>query len=123
MGTRDANARALENYRRQYQELATGLAQIGFIWHGSVQTRWLTCGRPDCDCAADPKLRHGPYVYWTSKVKGQSVAKLLHAPDSSILAEWVENRQKVEKILIAMRKVSRKAFKPERNLRMKKKKK
>lgn len=111
MRRRDADVRILDRYRDQYRQLVAKLQTIGFIWPGSVHSRWLTCGRQDCACATDPKARHGPYVYWTSKENGRSVAKLLHGPESEILTEWVGNRQELEKILTDMRKVSRNAFK------------
>jgi len=73
--------------------------------------QWLTCGRADCPCAKDPQSRHGPYIYWTSKEKGRSVARLLHSPEAQILAKWVRNRQELEKALAAMKKLSQKALK------------
>jgi hypothetical protein len=115
---RDADIQTLTRYQTQYRELTSRMAQIGFIWQGSVTSRWLTCGRPDCECARDQKSRHGPYLYWTTKVKGRSVAKLLHSPESEILSEWIGNRRKVEKILENMRKISQKAFKIAHRLRM-----
>lgn len=102
---------AIDRYRERYTELASRIAQISFMWSGSIHTRYLTCGRPDCECAKDPQARHGPYVYWTSKDKGRSVAKLLHSPEAEILGEWVKNRQEVDRIIQKMKKLSQRALK------------
>ena len=104
-----ADARILKRYQLRYREMAARLSQVGFLWHGSIHARWLTCGRADCPCAKDPQARHGPYIYWTSKENGRSVARLLHSPEAEILAKWVQNRQELEKTLGAMKKLSQKA--------------
>jgi hypothetical protein len=101
----------LQRLHSLYRDLAARLAGIGFIWRGSITERWLTCGRADCECAKDPRARHGPYLYWTSKEKGRSVARLLHPPESDILQEWVNNRKEMDGILRQMYNLSHKAFK------------
>jgi len=105
------DAQILEQYNSQYKGLAAKLGHIGFIWGGSVQSQWTRCGKPGCACAQDPQARHGPYVYWTSKKKGRSVARLLHSPEAEILTEWVGNRREVDRILEEMKRLSQKAFK------------
>lgn len=103
--------RTLERLSSRYRDMAARVASIGFIWHGSISERWLTCGRADCECANDPRARHGPYVYWTTKEKGRSVARLLHQPESQILQEWLSNRKEMDGILREMLKISRTALK------------
>lgn len=117
------DSQAFDRYRERYRELASRIAQISFMWPGSIHTRYLTCGRPDCECAKDPQARHGPYVYWTSKDKGRSVAKLLHSPEGEILGEWVKNRQEVDRIIQEMKKLSQRALKIALRLRMRETKK
>ena len=106
-----SDLQTLQRLRELYHDLMARLPAIGFIWRGSITERWLTCGRADCECATNPHARHGPYLYWTSKEKGHSVAKLLHPPESEILQEWVNNRKEVDGILRQMYQLSRKAFK------------
>ena len=105
------DAQILDHYKSQHKGLAAKLGHIGFIWGGSVQSQWTTCGKPGCACSQDPQARHGPYVYWTSKKKGRTVARLLHTPEAEILTEWVGNRREVDRILEEMKKLSQKAFK------------
>lgn len=108
----------LDRYRSQYRGLTARLAQIGFIWGGSVQTQWIRCGKPGCACAHDPGHRHGPYVYWTTKKEGRTVTRLLHSPEAEILAEWVRNRREVDRILREMKRLSQRALKVVLRLRV-----
>ena len=62
--------RTLTDCAREHKQLASQLAQIGFIWEGSISRRYLTCGNPRCACQHDKNARHGPYVYWTTKKAG-----------------------------------------------------
>jgi len=106
-----SDRQTLQRLHLLYRDLAARLAGIGFIWRGSITERWLTCGRADCECAKNPRARHGPYLYWTSKEKGRSIARLLHPPESHILQEWVNNRTEMDSILREMYRLSDKAFK------------
>ena len=106
-----SDLQTLQRLRSLYRDSAARVAGIGFLWHGSISERWVTCGRTDCECAKDPGARHGPYVYWTTKEKGRSVARLLHPPESDILQEWLNNRKELDGILREMHKLSRKALK------------
>ncbi len=106
-----SDSQTLQRFRSQFHDVAAQLADIGFIWNGSISERWLTCGRADCECATDPRARHGPYRYWTTKQKGKSVARLLHPPESEILQEWVKNRKEVDRILRELNLLSQKALK------------
>ena len=105
-----SDLQTLRRLRSLYRDMAARVAGIGFVWHGSISERWLTCGRADCECAKDPGARHGPYVYWTTKEKGRSVARLLHPPESDILQEWLRNRKELDGILHEMHKLSHKAL-------------
>ena len=101
----------LERYRTQYRALSAHLADVGFIWGGSIQSQWLTCGQASCACHRDPHARHGPYLYWTSKEAGRTVSRLLHSPEAELLSEWVANRRQVDRIVREMKKLSQRAVK------------
>ena len=113
-----SDLQTLQRLRSRYRDMAARVAGIGFMWHGSISERWLTCGRADCECAKDPRARHGPYVYWTTKEKGRSVARLLHPPESDILQEWLRNRKELDRILREMLKLSHMALKVVLRLRI-----
>lgn len=113
------DSQLLERLQAQYRTLRAQLTDIGFIWGGSVQTQWLTCGTPGCACHRDPQARHGPYIYWTSKVAGRTVSRLLRSPEAELLSEWVQNRRQLDRIVREMKKLSQRAVRVALRLRAK----
>jgi hypothetical protein len=85
--------RRLDDLERRYRELARQLADIGFMHEGSVVRQKLACGKASCACHADPERRHGPYFYWTAKVKGRTKSRLLSEKEVALYQEWIGNRR------------------------------
>ena len=106
----DAARKALKECELRHKALARRIADIGFIWQGSVSERYLKCGKATCACQKDPDSRHGPYYYWTTKVAGKSVAKKLDGTHAELLQEWVKNRIEMDSIIAEMREVSKEAL-------------
>ncbi len=104
----DPNSR-LDNYNKQYQQLTARLSGLGFIWPGSIQRRMMMCGKPSCACHSDPKARHGPYLYWTTKKASKTVGKLLTPEEADLYEEWIANRKELEAIVCQMKALSRRA--------------
>jgi hypothetical protein len=100
--------RRLQEYARQYRELAAKLAQTGYLWKGTVVRQWLTCGKKTCACQHHRDRRHGPYAYWTTKVKGRTVSRLLSSAEANLYEEWMRNRRVLEKIGRQMLAISKK---------------
>jgi hypothetical protein len=101
------NAR-LRRYEEKYQKLAAQLAETGYLYDGTVGRQWLTCGKDNCACASDPARRHGPYAYWTTKLKGRTVSRRLSLDEAQLLEVWVENRRELERIKNEMIRLSKK---------------
>lgn len=101
--------RRLAEYERRYGTLATALAEIGFMHEGSVVRQKLTCGKSACVCHTDPERRHGPYWYWTTKVKGRTVSRHLSKEDAELYQEWIRNRQRFRQIQRKMLALAKKA--------------
>lgn len=99
----------LDKYERERRRLASPLRETGFIWHGSIHRSLLTCGTSTCRCHADPNARHGPYAYWTTKVGGKSVSRLLKADEANLLEEWIDNRRQIENVVRDLKALSVKA--------------
>ena len=102
--------KCLKAYLKKHRKLTARLSEIGFIWPGNIQRRYITCGKPYCACHKDPKARHGPYAYWTSKEDKKTVSRLLKPQEADLLEEWIENRRKLETIVRQMKELSQKAF-------------
>jgi hypothetical protein len=103
-------AERMQAYQDKHQKFSARLSEIGFIWPGNIQWRYLTCGKPNCTCKKDPEARHGPYAYWTSKKANKTVSSLLSPEEADLLEEWIENRRKLEAIIREMKKLSQKIF-------------
>lgn len=103
--TRNARLRA---YAQEYRRLAAQLVDPGYLWSGSITRQRLTCGKPNCVCHRDPERRHGPYAYWSTKVKGRTVSRLLSEKEAEFYEEWIENRRRMEKLQREMLKLSKK---------------
>ncbi len=102
--------KTIEDCRREHQRLAQSLAQLGFLWHGSVTSRTITCGNPNCACHTQPHKRHGPYTYWSTKVGGKTVSRKLQTAEAEVLDEWVQNRRRLKEITDQMIRISKEAL-------------
>jgi len=100
--------RALQGYERAYRKLRAELAAVGFICPGTVVSQRLRCGKPTCACQTDPDRRHGPYAYWTTKVKGRTVSRKLTPDQAKLYTQWIRNRRQLDRTLRKMRTVSEK---------------
>lgn len=102
--------KTLEDCEREHRQLAKRLSRLGFLWQGSVNRRFITCGNPTCACQHDPDARHGPYTYWTTKKAGKTISRKLPPAEAELLSEWVENRRKLKEITDQMMNLAREAL-------------
>lgn len=109
MSRRDEWKRRLTEYERAYRELAAKLAGLGFMHEGTIVRQRLTCGKSACVCHTDPERRHGPYFYWTAKVKGRTVSRLLSKEEADLYEEWIRNRRRFREIQRKMLALAKKA--------------
>ena len=103
-----SHERKLRAYQDAYRKLAAQLAEVGYIWQGTITHQRLTCGNKRCACHRDKQRRHGPYTYWSTKVKGRTVSRRLKPPEAELYQQWIENRRKVDQTLREMRALSQK---------------
>lgn len=108
MAQRKTRGVRLRAYAQEYRRLAAELAETGYLWSGSITRQRLTCGKPACACHGDPARRHGPYAYWSTKVKGRTVSRLLSEEEAEFYEEWIENRRRLERLQREMLKLSKK---------------
>jgi len=101
------NARLLRACERRYDRLRRRLARIGYLAAGTISVSRLPCGNPDCRCRRGPRFRHGPYYYWTTKVEGKTVSKLLKPDEARLYLRWITNRRRLDRTVQAMLEVSR----------------
>ena len=101
----------MQTYLDEQQELTAKLSETGFIWPGHIHRSYLTCGKAKCACHRDPKAKHGPYAYWTSKKNKKTVSRLLSSEEADLLEEWIGNRRQLEAVVREMKALSQKAVK------------
>jgi len=106
---RNVNER-MQAYQEKYRKITAKLSDIGFIWPGHIQRRYLTCGKPNCVCHTDPEAKHGPYAYWTSKETGKTVSRMLRPEEADLLEQWIVNRRELEAVVRQMKGLSKKVF-------------
>ena len=86
----------------------TAEERLGPVWNGSVSRHMLTSGKENCACHRDPKRRHGPYAYWTTKVNGKTVSRRLPPEEADLLTDWIQNRRSLEETKRKMVALSKK---------------
>jgi hypothetical protein len=65
--THSSRSKAFNAYAKRFQELKADLSLIEYFSKGTLLTRMVRCGKPQCVCGKDPSKRHGPYYEWTYK--------------------------------------------------------
>jgi hypothetical protein len=101
------NVRVLRACERRYERLRRRLATIGYLAAGTLTVSRLRCGNPHCRCRRGTRFLHGPYTYWTTKVGGKTVSKLLKSDEATLYLRWIANRRRLDLTLQAMLEVSR----------------
>jgi hypothetical protein len=96
----------LAAHERAYRRLTRQLSALGFVVKGSVQVRSMQCGQAACRCRRNPRFRHGPYYWWTSKVGGKTVTWVLSEEEGKLYLSWAQNRQRLEAIVERLYRVS-----------------
>ncbi len=98
MSRRDAPERARAAGRR-IAALKAQILAIEHIARGSLLERMKRCGKPTCRCAEDPAARHGPYFEWGRITAGSRASTHVSPPMAVKLAQAIENRRKLERLL------------------------
>ncbi len=101
------SARILRACERRYDRLRRRLARMGYLAVGTVTVSRLPCGNPQCRCRRGARFRHGPYSYWTTKVGGKTVSKLLKPDEARLYLRWIADRRRLDRTVQAMLEVSR----------------
>ena len=96
----------VQSPEQRQREIVAEIATLGFCLPGSVSARLLRCGNPRCRCREDPDRRHGPYAYWTRKVSGRTVSRLLSSEQAERYKPWFENGRRLRALVRELEKLS-----------------
>lgn len=99
----------LRRYERIYADLRRQIADIGFLWIGTVLRKYHQCRHPACRCRRGGRYRHGPYYVWTRKIKGKTVTRMLPDETGRLYTAWIKNRRRLDRTIRRMQAVSKRA--------------
>ncbi|MGH2877031.1 MAG: DUF6788 family protein [Solirubrobacteraceae bacterium] len=81
-------------------EIHHEIAALGPCLPGTLSTRLLRCGNPNCRCRnPETDQRHGPYLYWTRKIAGKTASKLLNAEQAERYRPWLANDKRLHDLV------------------------
>ena len=84
--------KSIRNLRKERVALEDKLLKSGSILEGSLITRHISCGNPNCRCSSGKKSDlHGPYYYLSKKIRGKT--KLIYLSNHQGLTKLAENYQ------------------------------
>jgi hypothetical protein len=84
-----------EQQRGEQARIAGELTKVGFVLPGTLSPRRLTCTHAGCHCHDDPPALHGPYWYWTRKVAGKTVSKMLSPEQAEDYEALIDNERRL----------------------------
>jgi hypothetical protein len=85
--------------RAEVRRIAKEISKVGFVLPGTITERRLTCRTTGCHCHDDTPQLHGPYWYWTRKVKAKTVSQSLSPEQVEDYRPWLENERKLRALV------------------------
>lgn len=92
--------------RRRQAALARRLAEAGFVLPGSLFTRQMRCGKPNCRCHDEPPELHGPYQQWTRTAGGKTLTRLLPDQVADRYQGWFDNARRLRDTITELEALS-----------------
>jgi hypothetical protein len=83
----------------QQRRIAKALSEIGFALPGSLTVRAYRCGKAKCRCRAEPPQLHGPYAFWTRKIEGKTVSRILSDDELTEYQPLFDNARKLRALV------------------------
>lgn len=93
-------------HRKARRNIARQLGAIDAVLPGTVTTRMMRCGKPNCRCKGDPPQLHGPYIQWTRAVAGKTVTKLLSPEQLARYQPWLDNARRLRELAAELETLS-----------------
>ena len=92
----------LDKFEKQKRKLLS----VGVFRKGTISKRWMPCGNPSCKCHSDKQKRHGPYYWWTTKVKGKTKAIFVRKESLDEAKSYLKNYKELKKIIFELSQLS-----------------
>ena len=88
------------------RRLVSALGEIGFALPGSLTVRAYRCGKQRCRCRGEPPQLHGPYAFWTRKVDGKTVTRMLSAEEVADYQPLFDNARRLRELMSELLELS-----------------
>lgn len=75
------------------------IAGFNYVCSGTLLRRSLVCGKGNCRCKAQKPSLHGPYYYWSRRLEGRQVSKVLSQGQAKIVEQAIKNYKKALQLL------------------------
>ena len=94
-----------EEHKGAIERIMAEFADLGAVLPGSLSARRLTCTHAGCHCHNDPPQLHGPYWYWTRKVAGKTVSKVLSSEQAEEYRRLIDNDRRLRSLVRELERV------------------
>lgn len=83
-----------------FKELKSALTGIGIMRPGTLNKRYMQCGKKSCRCMIEGKTAwHGPYYQWSLNVAGKTVSLRLSEKQALECEKWIKNHQDFRRLV------------------------
>lgn len=93
----------IDSINFKIKKLQKELTAFEYILQGTINVKYLKCGKKQCICHKEPEKKHGPYYILTKKVKGKTVTKMFSKEKANFLNVYLKKYNDVIRII---RKIS-----------------
>lgn len=88
------------------RRIAAALGEIGFALPGSLTVRAYRCGKAKCRCRGEPPQLHGPYAFWTRKINGKTVSRMLTDEELAEYQPLFDNARELRDLLSQLQELT-----------------
>lgn len=84
----------LHQYEKQRDALLKEMVNLGDMRRGTLQVRYLPCGKKGCHCTRSGSKGHGPKYSLTYKVEGKTKTEYIPASQVEMVEKQIANHQR-----------------------------
>lgn len=88
------------------RRIAAALSETGFALPGSLTVRAYRCGKAKCRCRGEPPQLHGPYAFWTRKIDGKTVSRMLTDEEVAEYQPLFDNARKLRDLVSQLQELT-----------------
>ncbi len=88
------------------RRIAATLSEIGLALPGSLTVRAYRCGKAKCRCRGEPPQLHGPYAFWTRKIDGRTVTRILTDDELAEYQPLFDNARKLRDLVSQLQELT-----------------